>query len=76
MSRRAVDIVLLPGETMTDRAIEINAELEKKFGAEIVLNKANCLPHISLAMGCIEEKDIASVEKILEAIARETPPGN
>ena len=76
MSRIAVDIVLLPGETMTDRAIEINAELEKKFGAEIVLNKANCLPHISLAMGCIEEKDIASVEKILEAIARETPPGN
>ena len=76
MSRIAVDVVLLPDETMTDRAVEINAELVKTFGAEIVLNKVNCLPHISLAMGCIEEKDIASVEKILEAIAGETPPGH
>jgi 2'-5' RNA ligase len=76
MSRKAIDIVLLPDETMTDKAIEINTELVKKFGAEIVLNKENCLPHISLAMGCIEEKDIASVEKILEAIAGEIPPGN
>jgi len=72
MSRIAVDVVLLPDETMTDRAIEINAELVKKFGDEIVLNKANCLPHISLAMGCLEEIDIASVEKVLEEIAKET----
>jgi 2'-5' RNA ligase len=27
-------------------------------------------------MGCLEETDIPSVEKILEAIAKETPPGN
>jgi 2'-5' RNA ligase len=76
MSRVAVDVVLLPDELMTDRVIEINAELVKKFGAEIVLNKDSCLPHISLAMGCIEEKDIESVGKILEAIVREIPPGN
>lgn len=76
MSRIAVDVVLLPDEAMTDRAIEINAELLKKFGSKIGLNKENCLPHISLAMGCIEETDIASVEKILEAMAEETPLGN
>ena len=76
MSRIAVDVVLLPDEAMTDRAIEINAELVKKFGSKIVLNKEDCLPHISLAMGCLEETDIASVEKILEAIAKEAPPGN
>ena len=76
MSRIAVDVVLLPDETMTNRAIEINAELVKKFGDKIVLNKANCLPHISLAMGCVEEADITSIGKVLEAIAKETPPGN
>jgi len=72
MTRRAVDVVLLPDEAMTDRTIEVNAELVKKFGNEIVLNKENCLPHISLAMGCIEEADIVPVEKVMEEIAKET----
>ncbi|MHC4642320.1 MAG: 2'-5' RNA ligase family protein [Planctomycetota bacterium] len=72
MDRIAVDVVLLPDEAMTYKAVEINAELVKKFGDKIVLNKENCLPHISLAMGCLEETDIASVEKVLEEIAQET----
>ncbi len=76
MSRIAVDVVLLPDEIMTDKAIEINLELVKKFGDKIALNKDNCLPHISLAMGCLKEADIASVEKILEAIVKEIPPGD
>jgi 2'-5' RNA ligase len=69
MTRYAVDVVLLPDKTMTDRAIEANAELVRKFGRKIVLNKENCLPHISLAMGCIDEKDIAAIKNILEEIA-------
>ncbi len=72
MSRIAVDVVLLPDETMRDRAIEINAQLVKKFGSEIVLNKDSCLPHISLAMGCLDETDIASVKKVLGEIGKET----
>ena len=72
MSRIAVDVVVLPDERMTDRAIEINVELVKKFGNEIVLNKDSCLPHISLAMGSIEEADIAPVGKVLEEIGKET----
>jgi len=76
MGRRAVDIVLLPTEAMMDRAIEVNAELVKKFGKKIVLNKENCLPHISLAMGCVDEKDIADVEKVLKRIAEQYPLGD
>jgi len=76
MGRRAVDIVLLPTEAMMDRAIEVNAELVKKFGKKIVLNKENCLPHISLAMGCVDEKDIADVEKVLKRIAEQYPMGD
>jgi 2'-5' RNA ligase len=71
MSKKAVDVVLLPDEAMMGKAIEANAELVKKFGKKIVLNKENCLPHISLAMGCIDEEDIASVEGILRSIAKE-----
>ena len=72
MSRIAVDVVLLPDEAMANKAIEVNADLVKKFGNEIVLDKENCLPHISLTMGCLEETDIASVQEVLEEIAKET----
>jgi len=72
MSRKAVDVVLLPDEVMTARAIALNAELVKKSGAKIELNKENCLPHISLAMGCVEEGNIAAIGKVLEKIAIET----
>ena len=71
MGKKAVDVVLLPDEAMTEEAIEANAELVKKFGKKIVLNKKNCLPHISLAMGCVDEEDIVSVERILRSIAKE-----
>jgi len=76
MGKKAVDVVLLPDGAMTARVIEANAELVKKFGKKIVLNKKNCLPHISLAMGCIDEDDIASVNKILQSIAKECSLGD
>ena len=76
MGRKAVDVVLLLTEAMMDKAIEVNAELVKKFGKKIVLNKENCLPHISLAMGCVDEKDIADVEKVLKRIAEQYPLGD
>jgi len=73
MGRKAVNVVLLPTEAMMDKAIEANAELVEKFGKKIVLNKENCLPHISLAMGCVDEKDIAVIEKILQSVAEQCP---
>jgi 2'-5' RNA ligase len=71
MGRKAVDIVLLPDGAMTDRAIEANQELVKTYGEKIVLNRENCLPHISLAMGCVDERDFDALEKVLRAIAKE-----
>jgi len=75
MSRLAVDVVLLPDEAMTNKAIEVNAELVKQFGSEIVLDKENCLPHISLAMGCVDERDVVAIEKILTVIAERCATG-
>ncbi len=71
MGKKAIDVVLLPDQTMTDKAIEANSKLAKKFGKKILLNTKDCLPHISLAMGCIDEDDIAPIDKILQTIAKE-----
>jgi len=72
MGRKAVDVVLLPDGAMTDRAVEANKVLVKKFGGKIVLNKENCLPHISLAMGCINENDLAAIRKVLSTVAEKS----
>ena len=69
MSKRAVDVVLLPGEAMAGRTIEANRELVEKFGEKIVLDKEKCLPHISLAMGCIEDEDVEAIGDVLKEIA-------
>lgn len=73
--KKAVDVVLLPDAAVTNKTIKANAELVKKFGSEIALNKENCLPHISLAMGCIDQTNIGPVEKILQQIADRCPLG-
>ncbi len=72
MAAIAVDAVLLPSEQMSAKAMELNAELAERFGAKVVLHKDTCLPHISLAMGCIEEQNIADVTRLLEKTAAET----
>jgi len=75
MAEIAVDAVLLPSDGMIDKAIEANIKLLLQYVDKIVLDKKNCLPHISLAMGCIDEKDIADIEKVLQTIAKQYYPG-
>ena len=72
MSEIAVDAVLLPSEEMAEKAIAANKELLKQCADKIVLDKESCLPHISLAMGCIDKNDIADIEKILQTIAKQS----
>ena len=71
MSKIAIDVVLLPSEEMMDEAIKINKELLKSFAPKTVLDKQKCIPHISLCMGCIDEKDVPSLQVILDGIAKE-----
>ncbi len=75
MAEIAVDIVLLPSEEIAEKAIAANKELLKQYADKIVLDKASCLPHISLAMGCIDELDIDEIDVILRTIAEETSLG-
>ncbi len=71
----AVDVVLLPSEEMADKAIVANKELLKQYAHKIVMDKASCLPHISLAMGCIDDIDIDEIGTNLTTIAEEASLG-
>jgi mannose-6-phosphate isomerase-like protein (cupin superfamily)/2'-5' RNA ligase len=71
--RIAVDVVLLPDDTMMDKAIEINGRIAAEGSDEILLNRTDRLPHISLAMGCIDPKTVAGIRETLEKFARENP---
>jgi 2'-5' RNA ligase len=75
MAEIAVDVVLLPAEEMADKAIAANKELLKQCADKIVLDKESCLPHISLAMGCIDEINIDEIDKILKTAAKESSLG-
>jgi 2'-5' RNA ligase len=76
MAKIAVDVVLLPSEAVINQAIEANKGLLKQGTDQIVLDKEHCLPHISLAMGCMDERHIADIEEILTVIAEKYNPGS
>ncbi|MFC1604619.1 2'-5' RNA ligase family protein [Planctomycetota bacterium] len=75
MAKIAVDVALLPSEGITNQAIKANKELLRQCSDRIILDKENCLPHISLAMGCIDEQNIPDIETILHTIAKKYHPG-
>jgi len=72
MVRIATDVVLLPDETMTERAIEVNKRLVGDRREEIVLNGETHLPHISLAMGCVDEKEVDTIGELLQGLSEKT----
>lgn len=72
MGAIAVDVVLLPDEAVTTQAIEANRQLLGERRGEIVLDSRTCLPHISLAMGCMDENDIDAVRDRLKDLAKES----
>lgn len=69
MAKIAVDAALLPSEDVTAKAIEANRELLKQCPDKIMLSTEDCLPHISLAMGCISGRDVAQVGQVLLELA-------
>ncbi|HLG22558.1 MAG TPA: 2'-5' RNA ligase family protein [Candidatus Manganitrophaceae bacterium] len=74
MNRLAGDIVLLPAFELMEGAVRLNRELLKSSKDKIVLNTIDCLPHLSLAMGCVKEEEIPALANLLEEITRRFPP--
>ncbi|MBS3158511.1 hypothetical protein J4206_04455 [Candidatus Woesearchaeota archaeon] len=69
----AIDVVLLLPKDVMNKAIKINGSILKHNGKnkrKIMLNRRNCLPHISLAMGRIKVNDIPAVIGTLKDIIR------
>ncbi len=73
MAKLAVDVVLLPSEAMMDQAIALNRRLLGRSDQGMILNKKDCLPHISLAMGCIAGEAVPLIQTILGKIAQRFP---
>jgi 2'-5' RNA ligase len=74
MTKKAIDVVLLPSEDMMDKAIAINRELlQRGEPKKMVLNKTDCLPHISILMGCVADTDFPAVIGQLNNIASHYP---
>lgn len=71
MAKLAVDVVLIPSDEMINIAVEANRKLLKQYPDKITLDREKCLPHISLAMGCIEQRQIADIELTLQKIVEE-----
>lgn len=67
MSKIAIDVMLLPSEEIMDKAIEINNQLADD---PIKLSKKNCLPHISLCMGVVEEDNLSKIEETINEIGK------
>ncbi|HEX6890965.1 MAG TPA: 2'-5' RNA ligase family protein [Chryseolinea sp.] len=65
MKKFAVDIVILPPDGVMDTAIALN---KRHCNTNIVLDKDNCLPHVSLVMGCITSEGLERAPLILKTI--------
>jgi|GEM_PF-3824737 2'-5' RNA ligase len=63
---KALDIVLLPSKDLWNELLEINSHLEEDW----IDFKSGCVPHLTLAMGAVEEDAIISLwERISEDFA-------
>lgn len=71
MTKRTIDIVLLLPDEVRQEAIRINQKLDT---GEINFTEKDVHPHISLLMGCLEEKDRVRVESLLEEVAKGKGP--
>jgi hypothetical protein len=67
MAMKAIDVVLLPNKEMTDLVIEANRGLLVDGSGKIVLGRSEFVPHISVAMGCVDSERISVIgEKLSE----------
>src|SRR3989338_2430371 len=69
----AIDVVLLPPEEIMDLCVGINQKAAQKGLAHFILGKEDYIPHISLAVGCIEEKNIKRIQQLLRETASSNP---
>jgi 2'-5' RNA ligase len=70
----AVDVILLPPPDVMEKAMDMNAAIQEAGSLDIALDREKCLPHITIAMGCVKEEDIPRLVGILSGIAGSFAP--
>lgn len=75
-SKIAIDVVLLLPDEANDKIIAINEQAATKGLAWGPLRKDDFLPHLSLAMGCIEHDSLETVKSVVGAVASKFAPMN
>jgi len=76
MTKIAIDVVLLPPEEIINFCVDINRKAKERGEAKGPLEKEDFIPHISLAMGCMEEKDFDKISKVITEVADQFSPLN
>jgi len=71
MAKIAIDIVILPPADIMELSIKQNSEMIKKHKPEQVLDEDNCMPHITLLMGIVDENDLEKIKSILFDISKD-----
>lgn len=72
--KRAIDIVLLPPENISQKAIYMNRRLVGVRSQSILLNSMVAFPHISLVMGVVTESLLSALIDAVEEIVQDSPP--
>lgn len=68
----AIDIVILPDQELMDESIRLNQLLG--MGNAIPLNMNDCVPHITLAMGAVNQANLPAIYTQLERLVHEIKP--
>lgn len=71
----AVDVVLLPDTQTVEQVLRINEDLIDRAQSEIRLHAERCLPHVSLAMGCLEPTALDALVTDLTQVVANHPLG-
>lgn len=70
----AIDVVLLPPDEIMDLCISINREEAAKGNSKKELGLNDFIPHLSLAMGCVQTENLSKIKKLIQEISHKTAP--
>lgn len=69
----AIDVVLLPSKEVSVGSIKLSESITDSQN-KILLDPQNCVPHISLVMGCIDVEKLDKIKKIVQEIIKKYEP--
>ena len=65
MAKIAIGVAIIPPDEILNLCIQINQEAFKNNKGRFRISKTDFIPHISLALGCIDEKNIDEIINII-----------